>query len=102
MPTVDKRLCAGTLGSSNGTLYTVPTGSLTIVKSLTICNKSAAAEDVTLKLNGVEILAGYVLAAKKTVTIPMIDQIIHAGELIEGLASAAAAINYYISGKEVS
>lgn len=52
-------------------------------------------------LNGIEILAGYALAAKKTVTIPMIDQIIHAGELIEGLASAEAAINYYISGKEV-
>jgi len=98
----NKRLAAGTLSDSNATLYTVPTSTTTIVKSLILCNTTAAAVTVTLKLNGIEIMSGKSLAANETYMLSSLDQIIGAAELIEGSASAASAIKYYISGKEVT
>jgi len=98
----NKRLAAGTLSDSNATLYTVPASTTTIVKSLALCNTTAGAVTVTLKLNGIEILSGKSLAANETYILSSLDQIIGAGELIEGSASATSAIKYYISGKEVT
>lgn len=98
----NKRLAAGTLSNSNATLYTAPASTTTIVKSLALCNTTAAAVTVTLKLNGIEIMAGKSLAANETYMLSSLDQIIGAAELIEGSASAAASIKYYISGKEVT
>lgn len=98
----NKRLAAGTLSDSNTTLCTVPASTTTIVKSLALCNTTARAVTVTLKLNGIEIMAGKSLAANETYILSSLDQIIGAAELIEGSASAAASIKYYISGKEVT
>lgn len=104
MTTTDKKLCSGTLSESNATLYTAPAsvGNYAIIKAVTLCNKTAAAATVTLKFDGIEIVAGHSIVAYDTITIPFIDQILDAGELIEGLSDTAAAINYYISGKEVT
>ena len=104
MATTDKRLCAGTLSDSNATLYTAPSasGAYTIVKAITLCNKTATDATATIKLDGVEIIAGHTISAYDTITIPFIDQIIEASDLIEGLADTVSAINYYISGKEVT
>jgi hypothetical protein len=104
MAVVDKRLCAGTLSNSNATLYTAPStaGSYVIVKAITLCNKTATAAHATIKFDGVEVIYQYPIAAKDTVTIPFIDHIIEASELIEGSSGTASAINYYISGKEVA
>ncbi len=101
---MDKRLCKGTLADSNGTLYTSPTaeGGYTIIKAVTLCNKTAAAQKATIKFAGTEVISEHTVAANDTVTIPFIDQIILTTELIEGLCDAADAINYYISGKELS
>lgn len=99
----DKRLCAGTLTDSNATLYTAPSGAgdITIVKAITLCNKTGSTAAVTIKLDGVEIISGYSIVAYDSITIPFIDQIIEASEIIEGFSDTASAINYYISGKEV-
>jgi hypothetical protein len=97
----NKRLAAGTLSDTNATLYTVPASTTTIVKSLALCNTTAAAVTVTLKLNGVEIFAGKSIAANDTEFVSL-DQIIGAAELIEGSASVASAIKYSISGKELT
>jgi len=104
MAAISKRLAAGTLSDSNGTLYSAPsaTGAITIIKSLALCNVTAGAVTATIKLNGVEILSGKSLAANETYILSGLDQVIGASELIEGSASAAASIKFYISGKEVT
>lgn len=104
MAITNKRLAAGTLSDSNATLYTAPSGSgdYAIVKSLLLCNTTAGAVTVTLKLDGVEIMSGKSLAANETYPLSGLDQIIEASELIEGSASAAASVKYYISGREVT
>lgn len=104
MAIVDKRLCAGTLTDSNATLYTAPSssGAITIVKALTLCNKTASSATVTIKFDGIEILSTHSIAASDTVIIPFMDQILEASEIIEGSSGTASAINYYISGKEVT
>lgn len=104
MATVDKRLCSGTLTGSRATLYTAPSGvgAITIIKAITICNKSAAAAKVTLLFDGIEVISNYTLGGAMTITIPFMDHIIEASEVIEGFSNTAAVVNYYISGKEVS
>lgn len=104
MSITNNRLCSGTLADSNATLYTAAatSGLYVIIKSLTLCNKTASAATVTLKLDGVEIYSALSIAANTTVIVTGLDQIIEAEELIEGSASAASAINYYISGKVIT
>lgn len=102
MAITDKRLCKGTLGNSNATLYTAPAGTTVIVKALTLCNYSSSAATATIKFDGTEVIATHSIAAYDTITIPFIDQILDPEELIEGSAGTASSINYYISGKEVT
>jgi hypothetical protein len=100
----DKRLCKGTLGLANATLYAAPStvGAIVMVKAITLCNKTNAPVTVTIKFAGTEVIATYSMPAYKSLTIPFIDQIIHASELIEGLAGTADSVTYYCSGKEVT
>lgn len=102
MGVIDKRLCKGTLSTSNATLYTVPANTKTIIKAITLCNKTSTAYTVTIKFASTEIIYQHTIYPNDTVTIPFIDQLIEATELIEGLASSNSAINYYISGKEIA
>jgi hypothetical protein len=55
-----------------------------------------------LKFDGIEVVANYTILQNDTITIPFIDQIIEASEIIEGSSDASNSINYYISGKEVT
>jgi hypothetical protein len=103
MAYINKALCSGTFSDSNATLYTceaTPTDGYTIVKSMILCNKTASSKTVTLKLNSVEVIYEHEIEAKDTIVIPFADAIIMAGQLIEGSASAASSVNYYISGTE--
>lgn len=104
MATTNKRLCSGVLSGANATLYTAPAaaGNYVIVKAITLCNKTAVAATVTLKLAGIEVICTHIIRAYDTVTIPFIDHVLQAGELIEGSSGTASAINYYMSGKEVT
>lgn len=101
--TTDKRLCAGALSDSNATLYTAPSGvgDYVIIKAVTLCNTTAGAVAATLKFNGIAVVSTFPVLAYDTITIPFIDQIIEASEVIEGSCGTASAINYYISGKEI-
>jgi hypothetical protein len=102
MATTDKRLCSGTLADSNATLYTVPAVTKTIIKALTLCNKTASPATVIIKFAGVEVIYTYTILGYDTITIPFFDQMIDATELIEGSASSATTVNYYMSGKEIT
>jgi len=104
MAITNKRLCANTLTAANATLYTAPVtaGNYTVIKSITLCNKTSANHTVNLKFNGIDVIFGHTILANDTITVPFIDQIIEASELIEGSADAVDSITYYISGKEVT
>lgn len=92
----------GTLSNSNATLYTVPTATKFILKSISLCNKTASAATVTLKLDSIEFLHAVSIAAGDTYPLSSIDQVLDAGELIEGSAGTASAIDCIISGYEVT
>jgi predicted RNA-binding protein with TRAM domain len=96
----DARLCSGTFTDSNATIYTASAsvGDYVIIKAVTLCNKTAINATVTLKFDGIEVVSGFTVLANDTVTIPFIDQVLEASEIIEGSSGTAASINYYISG----
>ena len=92
------KLCSGTFSDSNSTLYTVDSTNGVVVQSIVICNTTASAVTVTLKLDGVEIVGGKSLAANDSLIIPTFHAILADTKLIEGSASVAAGVKYYISG----
>ena len=102
MAIVSKRLCKGTLGTTSATLYTVPALTLTVVKAVTLCNITAVGATVTLAFAETSVIHSFTLNPYDTVTIPFMDQVLHAGEVLAGHAGTASAITYYISGKEDS
>lgn len=104
MPSTSKRLYKGTLTSSNATLYTAPAtaNSYVIIKTITICNKTAADGWVSINLDGGELFYQQLIPAKKTLITIDIDQIIPASALIEGLANTTSTMSVLISGKEVT
>jgi hypothetical protein len=101
---ITKRLYKGTLTDSNATLYTAPssTGNYTVIKTLTVCNKSASDAVVTISIAGTYLLYQQPITAKKTLLLIDLDHVLQAEELIEGLASADTTMDVYISGKEIT
>lgn len=101
MADVLKKLASGTLGTANATLYTAPAATQAIVKNIVLTNKTGTAATATIKFDGINIAAAHSIAAYDSLVIPM-THIIEATKLIEGLAGTVTAIDYYISGIEVS
>jgi len=95
------KLYNGTLSDANVTLYTVPAGKQTIVKSLSLCNKTSSAATVILKLDGIHLLYELSIEANATYIMSAVDQILDTSDLIEGNASVGAAIDCIISGFEI-
>ncbi|MEK4662091.1 hypothetical protein MHH93_09355 [Priestia sp. FSL H7-0729] len=103
MAEINKRLAKGFTIASSIVIYTVPAGTTTFVKSLTLCNTNASEAEFNMILAGTKIISNYILKSSSTVTIPYIDQILHSGETIQVSSnSSGSSINFYISGKEVT
>ena len=100
MAITEKRLGMGTLGTTEGTLYTSPAGTHAAVKGITITNKTAVDETFTIKFAGQEAVYQHTILANDVITIPFWEQILEPGETLQGQASEASAINYIVSGKE--
>lgn len=102
MAEISKKLYNGTLADTNATLYTAPGSGKVIVKSITLCNKTAVAATATIKLDGIAVVSGHSIVAYDSLIIPYIDQMLDASDLIEGLAGTASAIDCCISGVEIA
>lgn len=104
MASVTKQLYKGTLSATNATLYTAPatTDSYVVIKTITICNETAIDGWITLAFDGSKILYNQLIPAKKSLIMIDLDHVIHASDIIEGLANAASTITVYMSGKEVA
>jgi hypothetical protein len=104
-----KRLYIGQPGTTESTLYTVPTGKKVIIKDITICNTSST--DATISLSIVpsgntaaasnRILASLKVTANSTVDITL-SQVMNEGDFISGLQATAGALTVLISGVEVA
>lgn len=93
------------LTASAATLYTVPASTITIVRYILLVNTTGTDRTVTMSIGtdaaATRFIAGRTVPANGTVewagSIPMT-----ATEVIQGLASAATAINVIISGVEIT
>lgn len=108
MAKVNKRLGKGTLGTSLVDIddAAVPASHVRFVKAITLCNKTDADCHVTITIAGINVLYEYTIpgvavGAENTRTIPFLDQVMEAGERIQGKAEAVDSIDFYISGREV-
>ena len=105
MATTNKRLCAGTMGDTYSAIYTAPSGDpadYAIIKSLILCNKTNASKSVALKFDDNIVIYDHTIEANDTIVIPFTDAILESAEEIEGKASGAASVTFYISGIEVT
>ncbi|NMI04480.1 hypothetical protein HF638_10860 [Paenibacillus sp. SZ31] len=102
MTTTTKRFYRGVLGTALSTLYSVPSGTKSIVKAITVCNFGTTDQTFSLNIAGTWIVSTHSVKARDTIVIPFLDQVIHSGEEIGGFASTSSAMNVYISGKEVT
>ncbi|APO43353.1 hypothetical protein BS614_04305 [Paenibacillus xylanexedens] len=97
-----KRLGAGNVSAANSTLtaYTVPVSYKAIIKSFIISNGSAGNVNLIVRMGSVEILFNYIMKPYDTIVVPVMDQLLIAGNTITFYASAGNSISYYISGIE--
>ncbi len=98
------RLGHGTLGTSPVDIddNAVPSGQQRMVKALTLCNRMTTTRQVTVTLDGVHVLANYAIPGypgENSITIPFMDQVMNAGERIQGWADGSN-VDFYISGRE--
>lgn len=102
-----KRLYQGQLPATATTLYTAPAtaGNATIIKSIRICNVTAASQSFTLYQGGTAaaniIMATTVLQPNETFvdTGPIT---LGASDTIAGISSAATSLTCTISGLEIT
>ncbi|MGX1832380.1 hypothetical protein ACWIE6_29545 [Paenibacillus taichungensis] len=102
MATLFKRLGAGNDIAANSTItaYTVPLSYKTIVKSFIITNSSASSVIIAVSMANIGILSNYVMKPNDTILVPVMDQLLIAGNSITVYSTTASAISYYISGIE--
>lgn len=102
MATSFKRLGVGNIVDQNNTItaYIVPLSYKTIIKSFVISNGSAAAVAVTVQIANINIMSNYLISPNDTIVVPVMDQLLIAGNSITLYATAANSISFYISGVE--
>jgi hypothetical protein len=101
MATVSKTLFRGAATTTTTTtLYTVPADTTTVVTNIVVVNTATSNGTFTLQLNGVLLADGVTVSAKDS-TVLDIKQVLQAGQILAGGASATT-INFHIAGVEIS
>lgn len=100
-----KALADGQLPASKGTLYTVPTDGQTIVRSITVVNTGEATIKVNMFLkrdgsNSRRIWPKDLELSSQFLLVDDTSYTLESGDLIEGDADQASAVDYTISGIE--
>lgn len=97
-------IAKGTFGATNATLTTVAAGKKFIVKEIILANVTGGNATADLTFDGVRILKGKEVYANDNLFLSLSAVIDAAGgaKTIQGQASAASTIDYYISGVEVA
>lgn len=101
-----KNLANGQLANSKGTIYTVPAGTDTIVKSIILVNTNTTLEYVNLYFcaaGGTSrriIPKDYALPANQSVVFETLITMGTEADLIQGDTTTASKVDYVISGVE--
>jgi hypothetical protein len=99
-----KRFAKGSALTTLTTVYTVPANATAQIKAVSLCNTTAANVEFNMNLADTSLIWKHVIKAYDTITLPFMDQIIHAGETIKVASSinTTGGLVFYISGKEVT
>lgn len=97
-----KVMGSGTLTTANTTLATVTAAGTLLLGFMSLANKYSADATCFITLNGIQIVPGKTIATKDAIFPPVQGAIVSAGATIQGYANTASAIDYYISGDEVT
>lgn len=95
-----KFLFGGTLTTSLVTLATSSAGVTTIIKEITICNKTASSVTVSIGIGSRFLLYNKPIAANDTIVIAL-STVVPTGTAITGSAGTVSAVDIGISGVEV-
>lgn len=95
-----KVLYRGAADTSSQTLYTVPSGTTTLVSSLVVTNTSGTVATFDMSFDGVQIANDVNIPANDSVILEL-KQVLEATDVIAALASAST-VNFHISGLEIS
>lgn len=95
-----KVLYRGAAATSSTVLYTVPSGTTTLINSIVITNTAGTSGTYTIFLNDVSMATTVTVPANDSVMLEP-KQVLSSGQTIKGLASATT-INFHFSGLEIS
>ena len=95
-----KKLARGSVLTSETTVYTAPGSGQAVVTNIVLTNTTGTAITSTIKLAGVEVLAGVSVAANGVFAFDL-RQVLDASEAIAAVGSAAG-LKLHISGMEVT
>jgi hypothetical protein len=93
----------GTLGTTESTIRTVPTGKALIITEIRLTNKHASVDTTATLKAGTDtvIFPGQTIKSKEGHIQSGVNTVVLAGKTLKGSAGAATSIDYYISGMEV-
>lgn len=94
-----KCLARGTATNSLATVYTVPAGKRTTVRTLDVFNTHTASVGFNLSLGGVVQTSGWVIGTLDGVNGEGYD-VLEAGETIQLSGSVTGVLKYHINGVE--
>jgi hypothetical protein len=100
MPTLTRALARTAAATTSTTLYTVPSGTTTVVSNIVICNPTTSAVTASMTINAIDLLGSVSIAANSTAFFDL-KQVIPASQVIAGSASSTA-VDFHISGVEIS
>jgi copper(I)-binding protein len=95
------RFYAGTLGTSAGTVYTVPAGETDVITSVTLDNSTNGAVQATMTMANVGFFQNLDLAPRQVMILDF-KQVLNAGDSIQLSANTASAVTVFISGVKVT
>ena len=95
-----KALFRGSAPTSSTTLYTVPSGTTTLVNSLVVVNTASAVATFDMSFDGVQVANDVNIPANDSLILEL-KQVLEASDVLAGLASAST-VNFHISGLEIS
>lgn len=98
-----KVLADGQLPAAKGTLYTVPAATSTYLHNVNVYNTNAAAQTLVIYLNTSGTSRKYrqiVLAQDESAEVFTQPLQLQTGDLVEGVTTTAAAVDYTVTGVE--
>jgi len=100
MSTISKKMFRGAAGTSNATLYSVPSATTAVVTNIIVTNASSSDQTFSITLGGISMALSAPVAANDVIAIDL-RQTLNALDAIEGQASSTS-VNFHISGVEIS